>query len=166
MIIVKMTWEKKSGARDMSAEGERRMSYYRDREEWLLFLGPSPLLHPWKWDNANLEKYVREILERNTKGECHITERRLITFSGTIARHPALQYLHGTETACSQSFNFTSFILQVICETFPPQCIFKRPAWELMWIRALSILLPLQICSGRTSGDRIYRDPVDFILFQ
>ena len=114
MIIVKMTWEKKSGARDMSAEGERRMSYYRDREEWLLFLGPSPLLHPWKWDNANLEKYVREILERNTKGECHITERRLITFSGTIARHPALQYLHGTETACSQSFNFTSFILQVI----------------------------------------------------
>ena len=118
MIILKMTWEKKSGARDMSAEGEMRMSYYRDREEWLLFLGPSPLLHPWKWDNANLEKYVREILERNTKGECHITERRLITFSGTIARHPALQYLHGTETACSQSFNFTSFILQVICETF------------------------------------------------
>ena len=42
---------------------------------------------------------------------------------------------------------------------------------DLSFISALSILLPLQICPHPTSGDaegtsNLYRDPVDFILFQ
>ena len=42
-------WEKKCGARDNPGQGERRMSYYRDRGEWLLFLGQpaAPTIHPY-----------------------------------------------------------------------------------------------------------------------
>ena len=45
----KKKWEKKCGARDNPGQGERRMSYYRDRGEWLLFLGQpaAPTIHPY-----------------------------------------------------------------------------------------------------------------------
>ena len=95
--------------RYVSRRGEANVILQRQRR-LITFSGTQPAATSMEVRQCKF----REILERNTKGECHITERRLITFSGTIARHPALQYLHGTETACSQSFNFTSFILQVI----------------------------------------------------
>ena len=47
--------KKKCGVRDMSAEGERRMSYYRDRGEWLLFLG-QPASH---WQESRSRKISR-----------------------------------------------------------------------------------------------------------
>ena len=111
--------------RYMSAKGERRMSYYRDREEWLLFLRrPAATSMEVRWYREEqfcqreilygyiLEKYCRSSFKIQKANVILQRQRGMITFSGT-----AFCYIHWNWDNAEFCFweIFYGYILEKYC---------------------------------------------------